>query len=228
MNTIDGGLLVAIEGIDGAGKTTLVAALEEHFRACDVDIVASKEPTQGVWGQTLRKTAQTGRLTADRELELLILDRREHVTELIRPALGRGAIVLLDRYYYSSAAYQGAAGLDPEKVLELNEIFAPKPHLTILLDLAPTVGLERIKSRGDLANAFEREDSLSEAREIFLSMLPAAPVGAVVDAMQPASRVFQEALGLILGAAATSLSGRHGATPAGAERLLALMGSAAG
>lgn len=224
MNTIDGGLLVAIEGIDGAGKTTLAASLEQHFRGKGVAVVASKEPTQGVWGQALRETAQSGRLSPQRELELLLLDRREHVDTLIQPALQRGALVLLDRYYFSSAAYQGAAGLDPAAVMAENEAFAPRPHLTILLDLPPTVGLNRIHLRGDLANAFEREDALTAAREIFLTVLPKEPAGAVLDALQPAEAVLRQALGLVLGAAANKLAAGHGATPAAAERLLALMG----
>lgn len=224
MNTIDGGLLVAIEGIDGAGKTTLAAALEQHFRERDVDVVASKEPTQGVWGQVLRDSAKTGRLDPARELELLLKDRQEHVDTLIAPALARGAIVLLDRYYFSSVAYQGAAGLDPQDVLRANERFAPRPDLTLLLDIPPNVGLDRIHSRGDLANLFEREDALVDAREIFLATLPAEPGGVVLDALQSADQVHREALGLILHAAAAKIAAKQGVTAGAADQVLALFG----
>lgn len=224
MNTIDGGLLVAIEGIDGAGKTTLTAALEQHFRERGVDVVSSKEPTQGVWGQVLRDSAKTGRLDPARELELLLKDRQEHIETLIAPALARGAIVLLDRYYYSSVAYQGAAGLDPQDVLRANEQFAPRPDLTLLLDVSPKVGLDRIRSRGDLANLFEREDALVDAREIFLATMPQEPLGAVIDALISADQVQQQALGLILHAAAAKIASRHGVTPGAADQVMALFG----
>ncbi|RBC16462.1 dTMP kinase, partial [Xanthomonas oryzae pv. oryzae] len=74
-----GGLLIAIEGIDGAGKTTLARRLTTTLEAAGARVVLSKEPTNGPWGTKLRQSAATGRLSADEEAELLIRDRHEHV-----------------------------------------------------------------------------------------------------------------------------------------------------
>lgn len=166
---IPGGLLIAIEGIDGAGKTTLAQALRDTLAAGGTTVMLSKEPTNGPWGTRLRESASTGRLTPDEELDLLIKDRREHVDTLIRPALERGEVVILDRYFPSNVAYQGAAGLDVDAVLAKND-FAPRPDLLLLLDLEPSVGLERIRRRGDKPNHFETDDNLSRCRAIFKAM----------------------------------------------------------
>ncbi|MHA3771715.1 dTMP kinase [Verrucomicrobiota bacterium sgz303538] len=167
---IPNGFLVVIEGIDGAGKSTVAQRLrafcDEHGLPC----LASREPTDGPWGRKLRESAQTGRLSLEEELELFIKDRREHVEQRIRPALAEGKVVVLDRYYFSTAAYQGARGADPEEVLAANEQFAPQPDLLLLLDADPERTLERVRSRGDVPNEFERESALKEIRRIFLSI----------------------------------------------------------
>ena len=67
----------------------------------------------GRWGKELRESAQTGRRSIEEELELFLKDRREHVNELILPRLRQGCVVIVDRYYFSTAAYEGARGLDP-------------------------------------------------------------------------------------------------------------------
>lgn len=78
--------------------------------------------------------------------------------------------MLLDRYYYSTAAYQGARGADPAAIIRRNEEFAPRPDLVLLMDLEPTTGLGRVQQRGDLPDAFERVEELRAARRIFLEM----------------------------------------------------------
>lgn len=186
-----GGLLVVIEGIDGAGKSTLIGRLAADLRARGFEVVASREPTHGPHGQALRDTAASGRLDPQAELELLLADRAEHVRELILPALARGAVVLLDRYYYSNAAYQGAAGLDVDHVLALNEAFAPPADVLLLLDLPVSGGLGRIAGRGDRANAFEQADTLQRVRELFLGMVEGR--GTVIDATAAADTVFDRA-----------------------------------
>jgi dTMP kinase len=103
------GFLLVIEGVDGAGKSTVVQKLLEHCRERAIPCVASKEPTDGAWGRRLRESAQSGRLSLEEELELFLKDRAEHVEQLIRPALEAGKVVILDRYYLSTAAYQGAS-----------------------------------------------------------------------------------------------------------------------
>ena len=182
------GWLVVVEGIDGAGKSTVLRGLAEHCAARDLECVTSGEPTRGLWGMKLRQSMTEGRLSLDEELELFLKDRAEHVATLIRPALAAGKVVLLDRYYLSTAAYQGARGADPAKILEMNEKFAPQPDLVLLLDFDPAGGLERIRARGDAPNTFEESEQLSAVRKIFLVLQ--RPFIRRVDASRPADAVF--------------------------------------
>lgn len=161
------GLLFAFEGIDGAGKTTQARSLARLLRAMGMSVVESKEPTNGTWGRQLRESGERGRLAPEQELELFIRDRREHVSQLIEPSLTAGSIVIVDRYYFSTAAYQGARGMDVEEILRLNETFAPQPDLLFLLTVPPSIGRERIAARGDRANLFEDEAALGVSAEIF-------------------------------------------------------------
>lgn len=195
---VPGGLLIVIEGIDGAGKTTLANGLGERFRNAGIPISVSKEPTRGPWGAVLRASAADGRLTPEEELRYLLLDRKQHVQEFINPALFRDEVVILDRYYPSNVAYQGAAGLDVDEILASNS-FAPEPDLTLLLDLEPAEGLRRIHARGDKPNHFETVDALEACRAIFLTMN--LPSRVVVDATKSAQDVLVSSLHHILAAA---------------------------
>lgn len=161
------GFLIAIEGIDGAGKTTQAHFVQAKLQARKLVVIRSKEPTSGQWGQVLRDSALTGRLSLEDEVETFIKDRREHVERTIEPALRAGHVVVLDRYYFSTAAYQGARGVNPEELIRRNEVFAPEPDLLVLLDIDPKIGLRRIRTRGDRANHFEKTNTLRRARDIF-------------------------------------------------------------
>jgi dTMP kinase len=164
------GLLIVFDGIDGTGKTTHSGLLAEFFREAGRAVVSSKEPTDGPWGAKLRATAATGRLPAEEELELLLRDRRDHVEQLIAPALAAGKVVILDRYYFSTMAYQGSRGMDPADIRRQNEAFAPVPDLLFILDLDVDTALSRIGGRGDTANEFEKHESLSKCRDVFITL----------------------------------------------------------
>lgn len=182
-------ILIVIEGIDGAGKTTLAHALRHWLLQSGRAVTISKEPTTGPWGMKLRQSAATGRLTPEDELNYLVKDREQHVSELIAPALARGEIVILDRYYPSTVAYQGAAGIPLNAVLDAHG-FAPQPDVLLLLDVEPRVGIERIRARGDKPNAFETFDNLEACRAIFLELdMPKV----VIDAAQSPEQVLAEA-----------------------------------
>lgn len=204
---IPGGLLVAVEGIDGAGKTTLAHALGACFRDAEIPVTVSKEPTRGPWGSVLRASAADGRLTPHEELRYLLLDRRQHVQDLIKPALSRHEVVILDRYYPSNAAYQGAAGLDVDEVLRQND-FAPVPDVVLLLDLEPAEGLRRIHARGDKPNHFETLEALDACRAIFLTMN--LPTRTRIDASVSANDVLHAAWRVILMAAAAKANNQLG------------------
>jgi dTMP kinase len=175
------GLFIVIEGIDGTGKSTQSKRLAEWFRSRGREVVLSREPTDGPWGKKLRESATTGRLSAEEELECFLNDRREHVEMSIKPALAEGKVVILDRYYFSTMAYQGARGFDPGEIRLRNEAFAPQPDLLLILDLSVESAHGRIGARGDTVNEFEQRDTLSRCREIFLSLRD-EPFACVIDA----------------------------------------------
>lgn len=216
---IPGGLLVAIEGIDGAGKTTLARALAADLARVGAPVVLDKEPTTGPWGAQLRASAASGRLSPAEETRLLLADRRQHVDEVITPALALGKVVILDRYYPSMVAYQGATGMAVDDILAMNA-FAPPPDVTLLLDLPPAVGLARIRARGDVPNAFETEAALAASRTLFVTM--PLPSRCVIDAMQDAHAVHVAAWHALLPALAEKARATLGLTPAAIECVRAI------
>ena len=183
------GILIAFEGIDGTGKSTQLRLLADYLRDQGCTVIETREPTDGPSGRKIRKLyVDRSQCSPEEELELFIQDRRQHVREVIEPALAAGHIVLTDRYYFSTAAYQGAAGLDPDEVFARNS-FAPKPDLVILLTINPEVSLARIRDlRGEELNEFEQEEQLCRVAALFdsfrdpcIKRIDAAPVLAHVQ-----------------------------------------------
>ena len=165
------GILIAIEGIDGAGKTTQTLLLAEKLKKEGYATVSLHEPTDGKWGQKVRELAKSGRhnVTPEEELNFFFQDRIEDVTDNINPALKNKKIVLMDRYYFSSIAYQGVRGLNTTEIEKMNEKIAPPPDILLILDIKPSVSLQRIRrNREDGPNEFEKTKHLEESREIFL------------------------------------------------------------
>jgi dTMP kinase len=183
-------VFIAFEGIDGSGKSTQAKKFVEWARAQGREVVSSREPTDGPWGKKIREARFTARLSPQDELEAFINDRKEHVETLIKPALARGAIVVVDRYYYSTVAYQGARGLDPQALLARNRAFAPVPDCVVLVDLDPKLALERIQSRGEGTDLFENLAALTKVRQIFLSLVDSHV--AVIDGARDPEVVFAD------------------------------------
>ena len=203
---IPGGLLIAVEGIDGAGKTTVAATLAQWCGERGLLCALSKEPTSLEWGRKLRESAASGRLTLAQELDLFHKDREQHSTDSITPALEEDAIMILDRYYWSTAAYQGARGADVKEVLEFNENSFPIPDLVLLLDLPVETGQNRIRVRGDIPNAFEETAAQQKCRDIFLKLPPMSQAKSErVDASKPWREVSAECLRLFKQAAQQKL-----------------------
>lgn len=186
---------MVLEGIDGAGKTTLRAGLARELRQRGYEVIETKEPTDGPLGQRIREIAKTGRdaVTAEEELRLFHEDRREHVQTLVLPSLERGAIVLQDRSYFSTIAYQGERGLDRAALLEQSERIAPRPDVLLVCDLPPEVSLARVGARG-ARDDFEALEPLRRVREAFLAL----PGKTLIDATQPADRMLEQALAAVL------------------------------
>jgi dTMP kinase len=172
MDKLSKGLLITIEGIDGVGKTTQTRILVEYLRERGYDVLQLREPTDGVWGKKIKNLTKHGRnVSPKEECHWFLKDREEDVENNINPALSQIKIVVMDRYYYSTIAYQGALGLNTDRIREENEKFAPRPDLVIILDVPPKVGLERItEKRKENLNYFETLDYQEEVRALFLSM----------------------------------------------------------
>lgn len=171
MTTTQRGLFIVFEGIDGAGKTTQVDLLQRFFTSTGVSCVRSKEPTDGPWGRKLRASATSGRMSAADELHAFIEDRKEHVRNLIQPALHAGKVVILDRYFYSTIAYQGVKGADAEAIERSMLSQFPIPDVVFLIDVPVPSGIDRVKSgRGETPNGFEQLTGLESARILFLDM----------------------------------------------------------
>ena len=189
------GVLVNLEGIDGCGKSTQSKLLLEKLEGEGEKVIILKEPTKMPHGQKLWDMLHGKRKATNEEiLELFVLDRKQHVKEKIQPALDSEAVVLMDRYYYSSMAYQVAGGIDVEEIREKHE-FAPKPDVVLIFDLPVSVALERVKGHSD-ADEFEKEEHLEKVREAYLN-LENDPLVRIVDATGTPEEIFENVWKLV-------------------------------
>lgn len=163
------GVLIALEGIDGCGKSMQVRRLAEALRARGHRVSVFREPGDSEYGRQLRRIFVEGRdVEAVEEVRLFLEDRRIDVRDNIEPALQRGEVVLMDRYYLSSVVYQGELGIDPASILAANEAFAPRPQLTVILDLDPGVAADRIRAARGTVNSFEKREYQERVRAAYL------------------------------------------------------------
>ena len=189
------GVFIALEGGDGAGKSTQARLLCGWLEKLGHTVVVTREPGGTAFGRTVRDLVLHGDHVAPRaEALLFAADRAHHVETLIRPALGRGEVVITDRYMDSSIAYQGAGrDLGVDEVRELN-VWATGglvPTLTVLVDLPAEVGRAR---RGGVHDRLESEaDDFHDAvRELFLVLAGADPDRyLVVDGELPPEQISQ-------------------------------------
>ena len=195
------GLFIVFEGIDGSGKSTQVKLLSRYLTSRGREVLELMEPTYGVWGKKIRDLiAGTEMPEAGYMLELFINDREDDVTRNILPALESGRVVLLDRYYYSNAAYQGAMGLNPEIILEENRKRRfPEPDRVYYIDLLPGTANDRIslRNKGLEKEIFEKQVFLERVREIYLSLkdhnfMVIDGSGSIEETFEAISRDFRE------------------------------------
>ena len=186
--TLQKGVLIVFEGIDGAGKSTQAEILLDRLKAKGYDVAYFREPSESKWGREIKKRAlRADSLSPEEELELFQKDRRENVERNLKPALEERKVVILDRYYYSTIAYQGAKGIDKEMIKKANEEFIVKPDLVFILDIDAKRGLERIQDRKKKDKLFEREDYLVKVRRIFRSFEGENIVH--IDALKPREEI---------------------------------------
>ncbi|MCR6628165.1 MAG: dTMP kinase [Pseudoxanthomonas sp.] len=189
--------LITLEGGEGAGKTSAIAAIRDRLQAAGHDVVLTREPGGTPLAERIRELllgAQDEPLAAETELLLMFASRAQHVREIVRPALRRGSFVISDRFTDSSYAYQGAGrGLDPEWIAALERrAVGLKPGLTLLLDLDVREGRARTAGRDLWPDRIESEqdDFFERVRAGFRARAAAEPQRfRVIDASQPPAGV---------------------------------------
>ena len=154
-------MFITFEGIEGSGKSSLIAQLKKYFKSSKLEAFFSKEPGGTDLGKEIRKILLNPKYSFDPTSELLLLlaDRAEHVQKIIRPNLQKNKLIFCDRYLDSTLAYQGSGrNLDKKIIKEMFKVLDfPIPDLTILLDVPVQIGLSRARKRNKLVR-FEKEE----------------------------------------------------------------------
>ncbi len=187
------GRLIVFEGLDGSGKTLIASMVAERLRACGFEVVVSWEPRfdeyKALIGSLPRDSAEAPFI----EALLFAADRLLHYVEIVGPALEEGKVVLLDRYYYSSMAYQGSRGVPLGWIREINR-YVPRPDLAIYLDVPPEEGLRR--KHGSSWRRFEEISILERVRETYLRLVDVGELR-LVDATRSPEEVVEEVMSLV-------------------------------
>jgi dTMP kinase len=184
------GRFITLEGIDGAGKSTQHRWLVEHLRAQGREVVATREPGGTPLGEKLRSLLLTDSMNLETEALLMFAARREHIAEVIQPALERGAWVVCDRFTDASLAYQGGGrGLAMEKLAMLAHwVLADlTPDLTFLFDVPVEIAIERLRINTPDPDRFEREQQgfFERVRNTYLKIAADEPSRVrLIDARQ--------------------------------------------
>ena len=191
------GMLISIEGGEGAGKSTVLNAIRDVLLAQGRNVVVTREPGGTSSGEIIRQVLldPSGNLAAETELLLMFASRAQLVAEVIRPALDRGDVVLTDRFTDASFAYQGGGrGLDCSRIAELERwAVGIRPDLTFLLDVGVELGLSRARLRGVALDRIESEqlDFFERVRATYLARAVAEPQRfRLIDAAQSPEAVL--------------------------------------
>lgn len=213
------GRMIVCDGGNGAGKSTILKAIEAHLRAEGREPVMTREPGGTPIGEKIREillSPDTPEMCDVTELILFAAARAQHVREKILPAIESGKIVVSDRFDSATVSFQHyARGLPLDLINQINNIAIDgfKPDLTIILDIDPVTGLERVSSRGEGLDRMEKQnlDFLRKAREGYLAQARDDPEHfVVIDASQSLERVVSDVIGVINVAVNHGGGGRHG------------------
>lgn len=166
-------LFIVFEGIDGSGKSTQADLLHGYCKKNDIPAMLFREPTGGPWGKKIRAML-SGELKTDvkGQLELFLQDREYDVRNNIRPALEEGNLVILDRYYFSTAAYQGGDQFTTHEIIAMNVTRGfPRPDRVYLIDIDPPTALRRVGERNPgREEIFEKKQFLEKVRKNYLDL----------------------------------------------------------
>jgi dTMP kinase len=197
-------MFISFEGTEGVGKTTLITRLAEHLRGQGIEVVLTREPGGTPLAEQIRQlliATNDEAMSADCELLLLFAARAQHLSQVIEPALARGAWVLCDRFIDSSFAYQcGGRGLPADNIELLVQRFVSRlPDRTLWLDAPIEVGMARAAQRAAL-DRFEQEraDFFERVRAVFADRASAEPQRiARLDATLSPDQVLAQALAVL-------------------------------
>lgn len=198
------GLIIAVEGIDGAGKAVMATLIAAYLRSMGEEVVQSAEPTPGVWADTI--SSLETRQSFKEEIDLFLPRRKQHYKELIKPATKIGAHVVLDRYIYSCMAYQGTRQYERETD-NLNTIeriqkwhtqaAIREADVLIVLDVKVRPALRNIKRNKYNLTVFENEKSLAAARWAFKKICDRHPNSILIDVRKSLEEQFTLAKDLL-------------------------------
>ena len=203
------GQFISFEGIEGCGKTTQIALLSEYLKKHSIPHTITREPGGTAVGEGIRKillNSETIHLTAASELLLFYASRSQNIQEKIKPALDRGEMVICDRYFHASMAYQGyGRGIPLEFIQKLTDLVCDpfRPDLTFLLDIEPEVGLARARARNHVRTEnegrFEEEDLVfyNKIRDGYLEIASSDERVQLIYADRPIEAVHRHILTLL-------------------------------
>lgn len=186
------GLFIVLEGIDGSGKSSICKRLSEFLSKEGMDVVTTVEPTNDEIGAIIRNGSVKD-ITQETEALLFVADRSQHTIK-IRQWKDEGKIVICDRYYASTLAYQAAPfdgkALDMDWLKRMNQPVITEPDITFLIDVSPEEGLRRVGARGTLSK-FERPEYLRAVKQNYLDIANEKGFK-IIDANRPLDKVFEE------------------------------------
>jgi dTMP kinase len=197
-------MFISVEGIEGSGKTTLIAALATELRSIGAEVVVTREPGGTAFGDAVRSIFidPAAHIAPLAEAFLMNASRAQLVIECIGPVLKTGAIVLCDRFFDATIAYQGyGRGLDIEMLIRLSLVASMSiaPDITFLIDIDAALSRERVRLRGGI-DRLEREDEAfhDRVRQGYLELASRFGRIVVLDGTQSPDRLLAEALQIVV------------------------------
>ena len=187
------GKFIVLEGLDGSGQSSQASLLGDFFIKNGKDMVLTKEPTQNSEaGKKIKKVLEEHIEINPLELQKLYAqDRKEHLENVIIPALKQGKIVISDRYFFSTFAFGTAHGADLEELIKMNDNFL-YPDLAFLLKVDPKVCIERIEKRADPKTLFEKEEKLEKVWQVYKTFPSRFENVKLIDGEQSIEQVFEQ------------------------------------
>ncbi|HQP48075.1 MAG TPA: dTMP kinase [Spirochaetota bacterium] len=184
---------IVFEGIDGSGKSTIAEMIYQHYESRGIPVYRGAEPSGGKWGREIRALlASRNSVGVKEQLRLFLLDREDDVRNNILPALRDNKMVIMDRYYHSNAAYQGALDQDPRVIIDINRGKGfPEPDRVYLMDIDTDTAVQRISARNPSGETdfFEKKNLLEKIRANYLSF--SGPNFLIIDSTLPVPAVFK-------------------------------------